>query len=120
MGGVEGNQPVTLFGMFVLDVLIEFLIRCIANIVRDLSSYRWNTTRPRIIGANKEGGSTAGSTMVRVQYRYKFDGETYLGTHKEPFLLGGEQNYLRKFPVESEVSIRVNPADPFKSFLVTS
>jgi hypothetical protein len=105
--------------MFLLDVLVEFLIRMAINALRKARSRSWSVTFATVKEACLEKGHTGGCRLAVVKYGYRIDGERYSGTYKEPFLIGGlAEDYVRGFPSESETPIRTDPADPSKSVLV--
>ena len=59
-----------------------------------------------------------GGDYIELNYRYEFEGERYTGTHREPFLMGFDKEYLARFIADAEISVHVNPADPSKSVAV--
>lgn len=58
-----------------------------------------------------------GGDYVDLIYGYKFEGERYTGTYREPFLFGFSKEYTARFTEDTEIRVRVNPADPSKSVL---
>jgi hypothetical protein len=105
-------------GGLLLDVWIEFVIRIAINLYRRATSRSWTVVRARVTGGYSERGSTAGSELAIVNYRYKVEGELFTGKHKEPFLLSGRlDDYVSLFPADGECWVRVSPADPSRSFL---
>ena len=104
---------------FILDVLVEFLIRIAINTFKKVRSKPWPVTTSTITGAYLGKGHTGGSQLAVVTYNYRVEGERYVGTQKEPFLIGSlGEDYIRRFPADCETPVRVNPADPAKSVLV--
>ncbi len=104
---------------FILDVLIEFLIRMTINAYKRAQSVTWPVKTATVTSSLLDTGHTGGSQLAIVTYKYRVDGERFTGTRKEPFLFGSlGKDYVRRFPIDSETPVRVNPADPSKSVLI--
>jgi len=100
----------------ILDVLIEFLIRVTINIVRRARSRSWPVVMATVTGSCMDKGQTGGSQIAVVTYRYAVGTDTFTGTFKEPFLVGGfGEDYVRRFPAGCDYPVRLSPGDPSRS-----
>ena len=98
---------------FVIDIFVAFAVRMAINLLRMFKARNWPTVSGRVIRRSlQEPGY--GCEFVELKYKYKWDGERYEGVFREPFLFR-HSNAFDHATADSEISIRVNPADPEKS-----
>jgi hypothetical protein len=104
-------------GGLVIDIFIGFLFRSIRNAWRRHASRSWPAVIGRVNAYSMEKPGYGGD-YIDLKYRYKFEGERYTGTHREPFIMGFDKGYLVRFIADAEITVRVDPADPSKSVAV--
>ena|SRR5215469_560121 len=104
---------------FILDVLIEFLIRMAINTFRKARSRSWPVITATVTGSRMDKGHSGGSQIAVVVYGYVAANERFSASYKEPFLFDGfGEDYIRRFPVGCDYPVRLNPSDPSNSFPV--
>lgn len=93
------------------DILIVFVVRTLIQFVRSVRSKSWLIVKAKVASAEKSGGGF-GCTVVKLVYKYKFDGKFHSGNHSEPFLsAGAARDYLERYSAGSELTVRVKPGD---------
>ena len=102
-------------GLF-LDVFVELLCRGIMLLARSLRSERWPEKNARVTSSER---TRFACDVARISYAYEVTGITYEGNQAVPFLSrDSAEDYLRHRGPGTIVVIRVNPANPSKSFLL--
>jgi hypothetical protein len=104
-------------GGLALDIVVEYLCRVIAQLVRLRRSSSWLRV-PGTVNFSAPTAGTFGCTLAELSYVYKVDGEFYSGKFTRPFLrrLSAEE-YISRFPSDSKVTARVKPDEHSISFL---
>jgi hypothetical protein len=101
---------------FVIDIVIEFFFRTIANSIRRIGTSDWPVVTAIVSNSEKRPYPGLGCTVIVIRYKYRNAEMRCEGTHKEPFLFANyAEAYLRRFPGGSEFPVRVNPKDPSHS-----
>jgi hypothetical protein len=96
---------------FVLDIIVEYLIRVTGRAIKKGLSRDWPTTKATVVSATYD--KTSSCDLVQVVYAYRFNGERYPGRNKKPFLFSGNAEiYVRDFPPGKEFTVRVKPNKP--------
>lgn len=103
-------------GGLVIDIYVEYLVRIIINLNHKWKSRNWPTITASVTGSDCPR-SVYGCHVADVYYEYEFDGEPYVGSVQVPFIYSRSgEDYVRRFPPKSSISLRVNPQNPAKSF----
>ncbi len=104
-------------GLFI-DIVIEWIVRMVANTIRRMRSRSWPVVTATVTSSRCEQAGY-GCHVADINFDYSFATEDFSGLHKEPFLVHDlAKDYVRRFPADCETPVRVNPANPSKSFLV--
>jgi hypothetical protein len=102
---------------WILDIIVEYLVRVVMRIVQLLRSRPWPTATATVTSSSyvKAG---FGCDIVNVSYKYRVNGESYAGVYKKPLFLGSfYRNYVTRFPSGTELIIRVKPGNPSISIM---
>jgi hypothetical protein len=100
-----------------LNILGEYLFR----VVRRKMQLRCSSSWPRVTAAvnfSSLPNNSFGCTLAELSYVYKVDGEFYAGTFTKPFLRRSPgENYIARFPSETQLLISVKPDEPSVSIV---
>lgn len=103
-------------GGLVLDILVVFLIRTLANGFRHLRSAKWPTIKAKVFAACAEGSGGFGCAIAIVSYDYRVEGENYSGSYEEPCMSrSSAEDVARCYPKGKEITVRYHPHDPSRS-----
>lgn len=106
-----------LSGWFV-DIIIEWLVRIVANSVRRIRSRSWPVVAATVTNAASPRADY-GCHVADIHYDYSMLGETFSGIHEEPFVIhDAAKDYVCRFPAGCETPVRVKRDDPSVSVLV--
>ena len=106
-------------GGLILDNIIVFLYRAIANLLGKYRSRRWPSTKGSLTAAN--ANESAGYPLAEVAYSYLVDGKTYCGVYKKGFWYRNSATYFAKRLIpRTDVVVRYRPDCPKESFLISS
>lgn len=107
-------------GGLVIDVVIAYFIRAILRLTRVLRSSGWRMESAKIVSARVGGGWVWNCPTAEIAYIYRFEGEPYTGTDITPFLSeSSAQDKAERFKRGETAQVRVNPADPERSVLIS-
>ncbi len=103
---------------FVLDVLIEWLIRVLVRCFREVRALGWEKREARLASALPASGHTAGSQIAEIHYWYEVADERVTACNCKPFLIGWSMDaYLAKFSGNKTVWVRLSPTNSSRSVL---
>jgi len=101
-----------------IDIPIEFVVRAAVNAYRNRGVQEW----PQVEGKVKSSDcplKSAGCPLVRIEYEYQSNGETFLGMHTKAFMTRrAAEAYTQLLPPEKAVKIRVKPGDTSVSVML--
>jgi Protein of unknown function (DUF3592) len=105
---------------FVIDIFIGFILRWLVLLWRDVASDKWPTVAGTIVRCHFEKRGYGGDYVV-LHYKYKEKFERFQGTIKKPFIYPNyAEAFVRHYPPDSELRVRVHPKDPTRSFPILS
>jgi Protein of unknown function (DUF3592) len=99
------------------DVFVAYLVRGIIILWRNAVSRNWPTVSGSVVRSRLEK-PFYGCMYVVVQYKYKMNWERHQGVLNKPYFYfaNDAEAYVRNHPAETELSIRVDPKNPTRSF----
>jgi hypothetical protein len=97
----------------VIDIFITYIAHAIINLWRVYQSRKWPAVPATVISRSLLEPNF-GCEFVEIAYKYKWEFERYSGTFREPFMFRHSETF-DQVSADSEISVRVNPADPSKS-----
>jgi len=96
----------------VVDVFVVYLIRVLVRKWRQRGTSVWEPKKTRIASISRRLMAW-GCPIVELVYVYKVDDKTFSGMESIPFLWGSSaEDYVRRNPPESSLTIRVKPGEP--------
>ena len=102
-------------GGWLLDVVVEFLVRAIALEMRRARSRNWPTVTATIFQTYVES-KTLGCSVATVSYDYLVGSEKYSATHDEPsFSQSGARRFAQSYPAGKQINVRYKSDDPSRS-----
>jgi hypothetical protein len=97
---------------FVIDIIIEFFFRAIANLVRRIGTGNWPVVTATVSDSERREPGM-GCTVIVIHYKFRNAELHYEGTHKEQiFFINYAEAYLRRYHGGSEFPVRYNPRNP--------
>jgi uncharacterized protein DUF3592 len=101
---------------WVLDILVEYLVRVVMRIVQLLRSRSWPTVIAQVTSSFyvKAG---FGCDIVEIDYKYRVNGQSYTGMHKKPWFGAWGDEYAARFPRGTELVVLVKPGEPSVSVM---
>jgi hypothetical protein len=101
---------------WVLDILVEYLVRVVMRIVQLLRSRSWPTVTAQVTSSFyvKAG---FGCDIVEIDYKYRVNGQSYTGMHKKPWFGAWGDEYAARFPRGTELVVLVKPGEPSVSVM---
>jgi hypothetical protein len=101
-------------GGLVLDVLLAFLFRILANWFRRVRSRKWPVAIATVHRSADSGAFFGDATTI--SYDYVVNGERYSGSHDVPCLSGSAAKYMvQVYSPGKEIKVRYKPDDPSRS-----
>jgi hypothetical protein len=103
---------------FVLDIVIEYLVRIGIRFIRACRARAWPTERAKITSTGYRPGGF-GCAVADLAYKYSFAGELHTGTNANPFMwTSSAKNYSEQYSRGDEVVVRVDPKKPESSVML--
>src|SRR5947209_4644354 len=104
----------------VIDIFVEWIFRVVIRFFRELGTGNWSVCTAKVTGAFCPKVDY-GCDKAEVNYTYRIDGRTYVGTNVKPFVrLNSAKKYAAQFPQGKEISVRVDPSNSSFSLLLDS
>ena len=99
-------------GGLAIDILVEYIFRQVALLLRVVRSRSWPVTKATVTAACRRGGY--GCDVAEVYYKYRMDGELYTGVYKKPFVFQNSAEYYvnNSASVGADLVVRLKPGDP--------
>ena len=103
---------------FVIDIFVGFVVRWLIILWRKKVSRNWPTLKGTVARCKFEKHGYGGDYVV-LEYRYTVESGDFQGVIKKPYLYSNfAEAFVRHYPVDRELRIRVNPAKPTQTFPV--
>jgi hypothetical protein len=103
---------------FVLDIIIEYLVRVVIRLIRALRARSWPTERATITETGYRPGGF-GCAVADLAYEYSFAGKLYPGTNANPFMwTSSAKDYSGQYSSGDEIIVRVNAKKPESSVML--
>jgi len=101
----------------VIDIFVAFFVRWAIIFWRRAVSHGWSAVSGMVVRSHLEMPGY-GCMYVALQYKYKFNSERHEGVLNKPYLnaTNNAEAYARDHPGGSELTIRVDPKNPARSF----
>jgi Protein of unknown function (DUF3592) len=103
---------------FILDIIIEYLVRILIRFIRAFRARAWLTERAKITSIGYRPGGF-GCAVADLAYKYSFEGEPHEGTNANPFIwTSSAKDYSDQYCSGDEIIVRVNPKKPEASVML--
>ncbi len=101
---------------WILDIIVEYLVRVVMRIMQLLRSHFWPTVPAKVTNSFyvKAG---FGCDLVEIHYKYRADGQSYTGTYKKPWFGSWGDEYAARIPRGTELIVRTKPGEPSVSIM---
>jgi hypothetical protein len=106
-------------GGLVIDIFVAFVVRWAIVFGCRAASRDWPTVSGTVVRCHLEKPGF-GCMYVAVQYKYKFSSERHDGVLNKPYFsaTNDAEAYVRHHPGGSQLTVRVDPKNPTRSFPV--
>jgi hypothetical protein len=103
-------------GGWFLDILIGYWVRVAIRLFKARGSNEWPSEEATVLTSS--ASNSYGGPVAEVIYSFSHHGRYLSGTHQKPFLLyDSAKRYAAGFPMDTPITVRVNPGNPMTSIV---
>lgn len=100
-----------------IDIYVEFLYRLVLSLLKRHRSSNWPRAEAEVMSAECPQ-ATYGCAVAEVYYKYRINGELYVGIHEKGFITNSSgRDYTDEFPIGRKIIVRLKPEGPSVSIL---